>query len=73
MWANLRDSLHEFSQAFCGCGCPLDLPTIFQKIHIVPWKAAYPPIFGAHDPFVLSTSGHTAGVINPPKAEKYSD
>lgn len=40
--------------------------------HIVPWKAAYPQTFGPQDQYVLSTSGHTAGVINPPEAQKYS-
>jgi polyhydroxyalkanoate synthase subunit PhaC len=36
--------------------------------HIVPWVSAYKTtqIFGGKSRFVLSTSGHIAGVVNPP-------
>jgi polyhydroxyalkanoate synthase subunit PhaC len=36
--------------------------------HIVPWISAYqtPQLFGGHSRFVLSTSGHIAGIVNPP-------
>ena len=36
--------------------------------HIVPWTAAYrtATLLGGHNRFVLSTSGHIAGIVNPP-------
>jgi polyhydroxyalkanoate synthase subunit PhaC len=36
--------------------------------HIVPWVAGYKTaqLFGGHNRFVLSTSGHIAGIVNPP-------
>jgi polyhydroxyalkanoate synthase len=36
--------------------------------HIVPWVSAYQTtqMFGGHNRFVLSTSGHIAGIVNPP-------
>ena len=36
--------------------------------HIVPWTAAYrtATLLGGHSRFVLSTSGHIAGIVNPP-------
>ena len=41
--------------------------------HIAPWKTTYagPQILGGKSRFVLSGSGHIAGMINPPAAEKY--
>jgi polyhydroxyalkanoate synthase len=41
--------------------------------HIAPWKATYagPGILGGKSRFVLSGSGHIAGMINPPAANKY--
>src|SRR5213080_1109847 len=41
--------------------------------HIAPWKATYegPRILGGKSRFVLSGSGHIAGMINPPAANKY--
>jgi polyhydroxyalkanoate synthase len=41
--------------------------------HIAPWKATYagPHILGGKSRFVLSGSGHIAGMINPPAANKY--
>ena len=41
--------------------------------HIAPWKATYPAtrLFGGPTTFVLSASGHIAGVVNPPDASKY--
>jgi polyhydroxyalkanoate synthase subunit PhaC len=41
--------------------------------HIAPWKTTYagPQILGGKSRFVLSGSGHIAGMINPPVAEKY--
>jgi polyhydroxyalkanoate synthase subunit PhaC len=36
--------------------------------HIVPWQAAYrtTQVIGGRSRFVLSTSGHIAGIVNPP-------
>jgi polyhydroxyalkanoate synthase len=60
---------------------PIDLgkvsvPTYFvsaMEDHIAPWKTTYagPPLFGGKSRFVLSGSGHIAGMINPPSARKY--
>jgi polyhydroxyalkanoate synthase len=36
--------------------------------HIVPWVSGYKTaqLLGGHNRFVLSTSGHIAGIVNPP-------
>src|SRR3954453_23051940 len=57
-------------------GVPLDLGEIKQdcyavgaeKYHIVPWDAAGPitELSGADVRFVLASSGHIAGMVNPP-------
>ena len=41
--------------------------------HIAPWKTTYagPQILGGKSQFVLSGSGHIAGMVNPPAANKY--
>jgi len=41
--------------------------------HIAPWKTTYagPQILSGPSRFVLSASGHIAGMINPPAANKY--
>ncbi|HEY8243933.1 MAG TPA: class I poly(R)-hydroxyalkanoic acid synthase [Casimicrobiaceae bacterium] len=62
-------------------GVPIDLgatkvPTYFVSAvedHIAPWKTTYagPSILGGPSRFVLSGSGHIAGMINPPAANKY--
>ncbi len=41
--------------------------------HIAPWRATFsgPNLFGGKSEFVLSGSGHIAGVINPPHKHKY--
>jgi len=62
-------------------GVPIDLrsislPTYFVSTvedHIAPWKSTYK---GAHlltgaTRFVLGGSGHIAGIVNPPSANKY--
>ena len=43
-----------------------------EKDHIVPWKTAYTSatMTGAKQRFVLAASGHIAGIINPPLANK---
>ena len=62
-------------------GTPIDvskvnLPSYFVSAledHIAPWKATYAGarLLGGQKRFALSGSGHIAGMINPPSAEKY--
>jgi polyhydroxyalkanoate synthase len=62
-------------------GVPIDLrevtiPTFFlstKEDHIAPWKSTYAAtqIFQGPRKFVLSASGHIAGVVNPPPKTKY--
>jgi polyhydroxyalkanoate synthase len=62
-------------------GVPIDLskvdvPTYFvsaMEDHIAPWKSTYagPRLMRGAKRFVLSGSGHIAGMINPPAANKY--
>ncbi|EWY38721.1 poly(3-hydroxyalkanoate) synthetase [Skermanella stibiiresistens SB22] len=62
-------------------GEPIDLHRITVPVfmlstredHIAPWKSTYAgtQIFGGPIKFVLSASGHIAGVVNPPAAGKY--
>ncbi len=63
-------------------GRPIDLrkikiPTYMMSAredHIAPWRTTYAAarIFSGPTRFVLSSSGHIAGVVNPPSANKYS-
>lgn len=62
-------------------GSPLDVrdikvPSYFLSTkddHIAPWKSTYEGmlLLGGDKTFVLSASGHVAGVVNPPAAKKY--
>ncbi len=62
-------------------GVPIDLsrvkvPAYFlstREDHIAPWRSTYSAtqLFSGPVRFVLSASGHIAGVINPPAANKY--
>ncbi|MGC0018494.1 class I poly(R)-hydroxyalkanoic acid synthase [Ralstonia pseudosolanacearum] len=62
------------------CGEPVDLGRIEVPVylygsredHIVPWKSAYAStqLLKGERRFVLGASGHIAGVINPPAANK---
>jgi polyhydroxyalkanoate synthase len=62
-------------------GEPIDLrkikvPTYFvsaREDHIAPWKSTYrgTQILSGQNRFTLAASGHIAGVINPPAAQKY--
>jgi polyhydroxyalkanoate synthase len=62
-------------------GVPIDLrkiatPTFIlstKEDHIAPWKSTYAATQLYRGPirFVLAASGHIAGVVNPPTAEKY--
>ncbi|MEQ8228676.1 MAG: class I poly(R)-hydroxyalkanoic acid synthase [Rhodospirillales bacterium] len=54
----------------------IDVPTYIistREDHIAPWKATYAAtqLYKGPIRFVLSASGHIAGVINPPAANKY--
>ena len=44
-----------------------------KEDHIAPWKATFDGAnaIGGEKTFVLSASGHVAGVVNPPDAKKY--
>jgi polyhydroxyalkanoate synthase len=63
------------------CGVPIDLgkirvPAYFlstREDHIAPWKSSYAGTQLVAGPvtFVVGGSGHIAGVINPPAANKY--
>ena len=62
-------------------GVPIDLTTIDLPIyilstredHIAPWRSTYAAtrLYGGPIRFVLAMSGHIAGVVNPPAANKY--
>jgi len=57
------------------CGAPVDLGRVYmpayilatREDHIVPWRTAFAStrLLGGRIEFVLSASGHIAGVINP--------
>ena len=63
-------------------GVPIDLSTVkvptymisCKEDHIAPWKSTYSgtQLFGGPVRFVLSGSGHIAGVVNPPANNKYN-
>jgi len=55
----------------------VDTPMYFlstREDHIAPWKSTYAAtqIFKGPIRFVLTASGHIAGVVNPPGKKKYS-
>ncbi len=62
-------------------GVPIDLSTIDVPVyilstredHIAPWKSTYAAtrLYCGPVRFVLAMSGHIAGVVNPPAANKY--
>lgn len=54
----------------------VNLPSYFlaaQDDHIIPWQASFANqhILDGKNKFILTTSGHVAGVINPPHKKKY--
>ncbi len=63
-------------------GVPIDLSKVktpafmlsTKEDHIAPWTSTYAAtqLFSGPVKFVLAASGHIAGVINPPAANKYS-
>jgi polyhydroxyalkanoate synthase len=62
-------------------GTPIDLSSVKTPVyllatkedHIAPWRSCYPgaQAFGGTKRFVLGASGHIAGIVNPPAANKY--
>ena len=62
-------------------GCPVDVSTIrtpayfisTEDDHIAPWEGTYlgAQLLSGPVKFVLGKSGHIAGIINPPAANKY--
>lgn len=76
----LKNSLIEPNKVKLA-GVTLDLNTInvpsyflaAQDDHIVPWQSSYKSsqFYNGKVKFVLTTSGHVAGVINPPHKNKY--
>jgi polyhydroxyalkanoate synthase len=62
-------------------GVPIDLTTIDLPVyivstredHIAPWKSTYAAtqLYKGPTRFVLAGSGHIAGIVNPPEANKY--
>ena len=44
-----------------------------REDHIAPWKSTYAAtqLLGGTVKFILAGSGHIAGVVNPPEADKY--
>ena len=68
------------NKAAVFCGVPIDMSLLTmpvyavacEKDHIVPWQAAFASaaLTGGKARFVLSASGHIAGIINPPEAGK---
>jgi len=62
-------------------GTPIDLSKVKTPIymmaakddHIAPWRSCYPgtALFSGPKKFILAASGHVAGVVNPPAAQKY--
>ncbi|MCR9150544.1 MAG: class I poly(R)-hydroxyalkanoic acid synthase [Rhodobacteraceae bacterium] len=59
-------SLGEIAVPLCAIACETD--------HIAAWRSSYNGIrqFGSKDKtFILSESGHIAGIVNPPSKDKY--
>ncbi|HSS70344.1 MAG TPA: class I poly(R)-hydroxyalkanoic acid synthase [Casimicrobiaceae bacterium] len=64
------------------CGVPIELSRVgvpayvyaSSEDHIVPWRSAYRTtgLLGGDLSFVLGSSGHIAGVVNPPHSKKRS-
>jgi polyhydroxyalkanoate synthase len=55
----------------------IDIPAYFlscREDHITPWKSTYKGALtlGGKNRFVLSASGHIAGIVNPPEGGKYN-
>ncbi|MBC8240657.1 MAG: class I poly(R)-hydroxyalkanoic acid synthase [Alphaproteobacteria bacterium] len=76
----LNNKLKEPGALSLG-GVPMDLGAIKTPVymlstaddHIAPWKSTYAAtqFYSGPKKFVLSASGHIAGIVNPPAANKY--
>lgn len=74
----LENRLAKKTAEFCGAAADLSSVKIplyavaCEKDHIVPWRAAFASarLLGGETRFVLSASGHIAGIVNPPAAKK---
>ena len=76
----VRNALREPGGITLG-GVPVDVGSIRQPAyfistaedHIAPWKTTFEgaKLLGGPVRFVLGGSGHIAGIINPPAANKY--
>ena len=76
----LENKLRDARCARSSCGQPVDLGALdvpafvyaSKEDHIVPWQTAYAStqLLSGDTTFVLGASGHIAGVINPPAANK---
>ena len=70
-----------WSRADLG-GVKIDLRKIMVPVyilstkedHIAPWKSTYAAtqLYNGNTTFVLASSGHIAGVVNPPVSDRYS-
>ena len=54
----------------------IDIPVVFVSTvddHIAPWQSTWngAQLFSGPVKFILSGSGHIAGIVNPPEANKY--
>jgi len=66
--------------AFTVCGTPIDLGKVRTPLyvlgaendHIAPWRATYATtqVVGGEAKFTLTSSGHIAGIVNPPDNKK---
>jgi polyhydroxyalkanoate synthase len=82
-WAHdvLRDNALTQPGALVVDGVPIDLGTVKTQLtaislkddHVSAWNATYESakLFGGPVTFLLGGSGHNAGVINPPSANKH--
>jgi polyhydroxyalkanoate synthase len=76
----LRNRLRE-PGGICLAGVSIDLAKVevpacvvsTREDHIAPWKSVYAgaQLLGGPANFILGGSGHIAGIINPPSANKY--
>ena len=64
--AGQKIRLSDVNTPICAIACETD--------HIAPWKSSYNGVqqMGSRDKtFILSESGHIAGIVNPPSKNKY--
>ena len=74
----LENRLQNGSAEMCGVKIDLrklSMPAFVvssERDHIVPWKSAYAGarLLGGRPQFTLSSSGHIAGIVNPPAKNK---